>query len=259
MENNLKIALVQTDTIWEDIDKNLENLSEKISAIDKDTDLILLPELFTTGFTMNAKQVAETMKGRSVKWMLKKSKAKNCLVIGSLLIADSDNFYNRLVVTFPDGEVKYYDKHHLFSFAGEEKVFTAGSEKLVFKYKGFKICPLICYDLRFPVWARNTEAIDILIYVANWPNARMEAWDTLLKARAIENLCYVIGVNRVGVDNNQLVYSGHSTAIDALGKVMIHFDEGKEKIKTIVVDKQHITETRRKFRFLDDQDMFEIK
>ena len=259
MENRLKIALVQTDTIWEDIEKNLENLSEKISAIDDEIDIILLPELFTTGFTMNAKTVAETMNGRSVKWMLKNSKEKNCLLIGSLLISDSNNFYNRLVVTFPDGEVKYYDKHHLFSFAGEEKVFTAGSEKLVFKYKGFKICPLICYDLRFPVWARNTEAIDLLIYVANWPNARMEAWDTLLKARAIENLCYVIGVNRVGVDNNNLVYSGHSTAFDALGKNMVHFEEGKEHIKTIEFDKSYITETRRKFRFLDDQDMFEIK
>ncbi|MCK5637787.1 MAG: nitrilase family protein, partial [Flavobacteriaceae bacterium] len=150
-------------------------------------------------------------------------------------------------------------KRHLFSYAGEEKVFSAGNKRMVFEYKGFKICPLVCYDLRFPVWARNSENFDVLIYVANWPNARMFAWDTLLKARAIENLCYVIGVNRVGADNNNLVYTGHSAVIDAFGKTILDFKESQEDIKTVVLEKKHITETRNRFRFLDDKDTFEIK
>lgn len=259
MENKLNITLVQTDTIWENVDQNLQNLSDKISAIAEDMDIIILPELFTTGFTMKAKNVAETMQGKSVSWMIEKSSERDCLLIGSLLIEEDNYFYNRLVVSFPNGEIKYYDKRHLFSFAGEEKVFAAGNEKLVFKYRGFNICPLICYDLRFPVWARNTDAVDILIYVANWPKARMYAWDTLLKARAIENLCYVIGVNRVGVDKNDLVYNGHSAVIDALGENIISFEEDKAAVKTVPLEKKHITDTRKRFRFLDDQDVFEIK
>ena len=151
--------------------------------------------------------------------MLDKARKKDCLILGSLLIAENENFYNRLVVAFPEGEIKYYDKRHLFSYAGEDEVFAQGADRLVFNYKGFTICPLICYDLRFPVWARNTEDIDLLIYVANWPNARMYAWDTLLKARAIENLCYSVGVNRVGVDQNNLAYTGHSAVNNAFGQV----------------------------------------
>ncbi len=264
MENKLKIALVQTNTLWEEIDKNLQNLNQKLNTINNDVDLIVLPELFSTGFTMNAKPVSETMQGKSVMWMLDQASKKNCLLVGSLIISENEKIFNRLVVAFPpdnhqDGEIKYYDKRHLFSYAGEEKVFSSGNKRMVFEYKGFKIYPLVCYDLRFPVWARNTKDIDILIYVANWPNARMFAWDTLLKARAIENLCYVIGLNRVGTDNNNLVYSGHSAVIDAFGKTILNFEENQENIKTVILEKKHVIETRNRFRFLDDRDMFEIK
>lgn len=258
MKERLSISLVQTDTVWENIGSNLDILTLKIENIKEDTDMIILPELFTTGFTMEPKGVAEKMSGEGVKWMLETAGKRNCVLIGSLLIAESDGYFNRLIVAFPDGKVKYYNKRHLFSFAGEDKVFKAGEERMTFEYKGYKICPLICYDLRFPVWSRNTEKIDLLIYVANWPNARMLAWDTLLKARAIENLCYVVGLNRVGVDDNQLVYTGHSAVYDAMGATLLNFDSGKEEIKTVSIDLNHIKQTRDQFRFLEDQDKFEI-
>jgi len=264
MENKLKIAIVQTDTLWEKRDKNLQNLDQKLNSISNNVDLIVLPELFSTGFTMNAKPIAETMQGKSVLWMQDQASKKNCLLVGSLIIIENEKIYNRLVVAFPQdnhqgGKIKYYDKRHLFSYAGEEKVFSAGNKRMVFEYKGFKICPLVCYDLRFPVWARNSENFDVLIYVANWPNARMFAWDTLLKARAIENLCYVIGVNRVGAENNNLVYTGHSAVIDTFGETILDFKIGQESIKEIILDKVHITTTRSKFSFLEDRDEFDIK
>lgn len=259
MEERLNINLVQADTVWENIGSNLDILTLKIEDIEKDTDMIILPELFTTGFTMEPKGVAEKMDGEGVKWMLETAGKRNCVLIGSLLISESGSYFNRLIVAFPDGSVKYYNKRHLFSFAGEDEVFKAGDERMTFEYKGFKICPLICYDLRFPVWSRNTEEIDLLIYVANWPNARMLAWDTLLKARAIENLCYVVGLNRVGVDNNQLVYTGHSAVYDAMGATLLNFESGKEEIKSISIGLNHIRRTRNQFRFLEDQDDFVIK
>jgi len=254
----LTISLIQTDNVWEDIEANLENLSTKIEQIKEGTEMIILPELFSTGFTMEAEGVAETMDGSGVKWMLETAKKRKCVLIGSLLIIDSGQYFNRLIVAFPEGNLKYYDKRHLFSFAGEDKVFEAGQERMTFEYKGFKICPLICYDLRFPVWSRNTEEIDLIIYVANWPNARMLAWDTLLKARAIENLCYVIGLNRVGIDNNKLVYTGHSVIYDAMGNSLLSFEIGKEAIGTASVHLDHIKDTRSQFRFLEDRDNFEI-
>lgn len=259
MKNTLRISLVQTNTIWEDVRGNLENLSVKMNDIDNDTDLIILPELFSTGFTMQAKGVAESMTGKSVQWMLQQASDKNCLVTGSVLIEENNHFYNRLIVALPGGELKFYDKRHLFSFAGEDKVFKAGEERLIFEYKGFRICPLICYDLRFPVWSRNTDDIDLLIYVANWPDARMLAWDTLLKARAIENLCFVAAVNRVGVDDNNLVYTGHSGLFDAMGASLLTLEPAKELIQSYSIDKTHLEEVRIKFRFLEDRDEFEIK
>ena len=258
MEESLKFALIQTDNIWENIDQNLNNLTIKLNSITNDIDVIVLPELFSTGFTMNAKSVAENMEGKAVLWMLEQAKIKDSLLMGSLLIKEGKIFYNRLVAAFPDGKIKIYDKRHLFSYAKENHVFSTGNKKLIFDYKGFRFSPLICYDLRFPVWSRNTENIDVLIYVANWPNARMFAWDTLLKARAIENLCYTIGVNRVGLDNNKLIYSGHSAVYNALGETLLDFEEGKQGIKTIILEKENIKNFREKFRFLDDQDQFKI-
>ena len=254
----MKIALVQTDNAWEQIAKNLRRFTEKLDMVDADADLILLPELFTTGFTMEGENVSETMEGNGVRWMLEQARLRNFVLAGSLLIREEGSFFNRLCIAFPDGELKYYDKRHLFSFAGEDKVFKAGAERLVFEHKGFRICPLICYDLRFPVWSRNTEAFDLLLYVANWPNARMLAWDSLLRARAIENLCYVAAVNRVGQDQNNLFYTGHSAVFDAMGCQLLEFEEGKEAIGHITIHKDHIAEVRNKFRFLEDRDSFRI-
>lgn len=258
MKETLTISLVQTDTVWQDIDQNLRRLSAKLEGISKEVDIVVLPELFSTGFTMDSRRMAEPMTGKAVQWMLQQASDKNSLIIGSLLIEEADNFYNRLIVAFPSGELRHYDKRHLFSFAGEDKVFSSGDERLIFEYKEFRICPLICYDLRFPVWSRNTVDFDLLIYTANWPDARMLAWDTLLKARAIENLCYVAGVNRVGVDNNDLVYTGHSGSYDAMGASLLKLVEGKEEIQSFTIDKLHIQQVRDKFRFLDDKDEFKI-
>ncbi len=259
MDHQLKISLVQTDNIWENIEANLLSLTDKLKNLAEDIDLIILPELYSTGFTMEPEGVAESMQGKGVRWMQTLAKEKQSLVIGSLLIGESASYYNRLIAAFPDGNLECYDKRHLFSFAGEDKVFTPGSERLIIQYKGFKICPLICYDLRFPVWARNTEDIDLLIYVANWPNARMSAWDTLLKARAIENLCYVAGVNRVGIDNNRLVYTGHSSVYDAMGEKLLESESSKEAIYSKTINTSHIAAVRKKFSFLNDRDNFNIK
>lgn len=259
MDDQLKISLVQTDNVWENIEANLMSLTEKLANQGEDMDIIILPELFSTGFTMNAESVAESMEGSAVNWMKSLSREKDSLVIGSVLIEVSGSYFNRLIVAFPDGSIQHYDKRHLFSFAGEDKVFQAGTERLVFEYKGCRICPLVCYDLRFPVWARNTEQIDLLIYVANWPNARMLAWDTLLKARAIENLCYVAGVNRVGVDNNGLVYEGHTAIYNAMGEQTLQTEAAKQGIYSTVLSKSHISDVRDKFRFLQDRDSFEIQ
>lgn len=259
MAESLIISLVQSNPVWEDISMNLKQLSQNIEQLKNDTDMIILPELFSTGFTMNASALAESMSGRGVTWMLETAKSKNCLVIGSLLIEENEKYFNRLIVAFPEGRTAHYDKRHLFSFAGEDKVFTAGKDKLIFEYKGFRICPLICYDLRFPVWVRNTEEVDLLLFVANWPDARMLAWDTLLKARAIENLCYVVGVNRVGEDNNNLTYTGHSAVYDAMGDTILTFESGMSVTGSLTIDHDHIELTRKQFRFLEDRDRFEIK
>ncbi|MGI9530164.1 amidohydrolase [Lutimonas sp.] len=258
MDQQLKISLIQTDNSWEDIEANLLSLTQKLKETAKDVDLIVLPELFSTGFTMEADDVAESMDGKGISWMKAMAEEKQSLLIGSLLISEAGVFYNRLIVAFPDRSIRCYDKRHLFSFAGEDKVFKAGTERLVFEYKGFKICPLVCYDLRFPVWSRNTEEIDVLIYVANWPDARMQAWDTLLKARAIENLCYVLGVNRVGVDSNNLVYTGHSSVFDAMGDSLINSEPSKEGIYDTFLKTSHLAAVRDKFSFLNDRDDFQI-
>ena len=258
MKDTLAISLVQSDTVWQDIGQNLKRLSVKLEAISSEVDIIVLPELFSTGFTMDAEKVAESMTGEAVQWMLGRASEKNSLIIGSLLIKEAGSFYNRLIVAFPNGKIQYYDKRHLFSYAGEDKVFVPGKDRLIFEYKGFRICPLICYDLRFPVWSRNTDNFDLLIFTANWPDARMLAWDTLLRARAIENLCYVAGLNRVGVDNNDLVYTGHSGLYDAMGTSLLKLQEGKEDTQSFTIDKSHLNQVRDQFRFLDDKDEFKI-
>jgi omega-amidase len=253
----MKIALIQTELSWENPNENKALLQEKINAISQYVDLIVLPEMFTSGFTMNPKNVAQTMQGEAISWLKETAKDKNCGITGSLVIEENGKYYNRLVFVFPNGEIQTYDKRHLFTLAGEDKVYTAGKDKLVVDYKGFKICPLICYDLRFPVFARNVEEYDILIYVANWPKPRVNAWDILLKARAVENMSYVIGVNRVGLDDNNHEYVGHSQAVDFLGNYL----QEPQKIEGVFIvelDKNELLETREKLNFLDDRDEFKL-
>jgi predicted amidohydrolase len=253
----LKIALIQSSLTWENPTENRSHLAQKITGFMEDVDLIVLPEMFSSGFTMNPKSVAETMQGETMGWLQHLAQAKNCAITGSLVIAENGNYYNRLVFVFPNGEIKTYDKRHLFTLAGEDKVYTAGTEKIIIDYKGFKICPLICYDLRFPVFARNVEDYDLLLYVANWPKPRINAWDILLKARAVENMSYAIGVNRIGLDENQLEYVGHTQAVDFLGNYLLEPQE-TDGVFIIELDKEKLLETRSKLGFLKDRDFFTV-
>jgi omega-amidase len=253
----MKVALIQTSLIWENPLENRSHLAQKINGFMEDVDLIVLPEMFSTGFTMNPSAVAETMQGETVSWLQHLAKAKNAAITGSLIIKENGNYYNRLVFVFPNGDLKSYDKKHLFTMAGEDKVYTAGTDKLIVDYKGFRICPLVCYDLRFPVFSRNIEDYDLLIYVANWPKPRVNAWDILLKARAVENLCYTIGVNRTGIDDNNHEYVGHSQVVDFLGNYLVESQE-TEGVFMVELNKEKLLETRKKLAFLDDSDKFEI-
>ncbi|MGA9639329.1 amidohydrolase [Flavobacterium sp.] len=254
----MKIALIQSPLIWENPKANRIAFEKKINAIASDIDLIVLPEMFTTGFTMNPVVVAETMQGETVQWLQTLAKAKTTAITGSVVIEEDGNYYNRLLFVFPSGEIQQYDKRHLFTHAGEEKKYTAGKEKLIINYLGWKICLLVCYDLRFPIFSRNTENYDLLVYVANWPESRILAWDSLLRARSIENLCYTIGVNRVGEDANLLNFNGHSQLIDSLGLYTIKPQE-EEGIFIAEINQTELIANRKKFNFLADADTFEIK
>lgn len=259
MQSQLKIVLIQADLVWHYAEINRNQFSKKINAIRENVDVIVLPEMFTTGFSMQPEEIAESMLGETVKWMQKIASEKNSAVAGSIVILEDGKYYNRFLFVHPSGEINKYDKRHLFTLAGEDKVYTSGTEKVIVNYMGWKICPLICYDLRFPAWARNVEDYDVLLYVANWPKPRIAAWDALLKARAIENMCYTIGVNRVGADENKLVYSGHSVAYDSLGKKLTHIKTNLEDKAIVTLNKKHLTEARNKLNFLNDKDSFEIK
>ncbi|WP_104735330.1 amidohydrolase [Hanstruepera ponticola] len=258
MQNQLKTAIIQTDLVWEDAKANRKNFEQKFEELPSDIDLIILPEMFTTAFTMNAEAVAETMDGKSVAWMKNHAMQLDTALMGSLIIKENDKFYNRMIFAFPDGYIVTYDKSHTFSLAGEDKVFEAGKEKVIIDYKGWKLCPLICYDLRFPVWSRNTAEYDVVIYVANWPKPRIAAWDALLKARAIENMSYAVGVNRIGIDDKQNEYCGHSAVYDVLGNNITPIRPNKDQIETVTLEKKHITYYREKLKFLNDKDTFTI-
>lgn len=254
----MKIALIQSSLVWESPSDNRINLEAKISEIKASVDLIVLPEMFSTGFSMNASKMAETMQGETVLWMQTLAKSQNCAIAGSLIISEEDKFYNRLLFVFPTGEIQYYDKRHLFTLAGEDKIYTAGSKKQIIEYEGWKICLQVCYDLRFPVFVRNVENYDLLLYVANWPKVRINAWDILLKARAVENLSYTIGVNRIGVDANNHEYNGHSQVVDYLGNYILEPQEN-EGVFIVELNKNNMHETRKKMDFLRDKDRFEIQ
>ena len=256
---NLKIALIQSDLVWENPKQNRENFSDKINAINQEVNLVILPEMFTTGFTMNAVDIAETMQGETVKWMQELATKKQVAITGSVIISEDNKYYNRLLFVHPSGKIETYNKRHTFTLAGEDKVYSAGTDKFIINYKGWKICPLVCYDLRFPVWARNTEDYDVLLYVANWPKPRINAWNALLKARAIENMCYCIGVNRVGLDTNNYEYSGNSAVYNVLGEEISNISPNIEQTEILVLDKNHIKTNREKLQFLNDRDDFNLK
>lgn len=259
MNTTLNIALIQSSLVWENSTQNLVDFEKKINAIDSSIDIIILPEMFTTGFTMNAVRLSETMDGKTMQWLKHWAKEKKCAICGSFIIEEGNSYYNRFIFMKPDGEYHYYDKHHLFTLAKENEVFTTGTEAVIITYKDWKIKPQICYDLRFPVWVRNTGTYDVLLYVASWPKLRISAWDTLLKARAIENMAYCIGVNRVGLDGNGYEYNGHSAAYDVLGNtLLVEKPIENETVVYVTLDKSHIDTTREKLPFLDDADRFKL-
>lgn len=258
MAKNLKTALLQANLEWENIERNVSLFEKKIKDLPQEVDIIILPEMFSTGFSMNAKNLAEPVDGPTLQWMKKMAAEKDAAVTGSLIISENGNFYNRLYFVHPDGTSQKYDKRHTFTLAKENETYASGKERLIVKYRGWKICPLVCYDLRFPVWARNTEDYDLLIYVANWPAARVAAWDTLLKARAIENMSYCIGLNRVGRDGSDLNYVGHSAVYDCLGKKISGDHDESEFSEIVELDKNHLQETRSQLKFLQDRDRFTV-
>lgn len=258
MAEKLRVAVIQSDLIWENPQENRIGFTNKIITITEPVDIIVLPEMFTTGFTMNPSKVSETMQGDTIHWMQKIAAQKNAAVTGSIIIKEKDRFYNRLLFVHPNGTIEHYDKRHTFTLAGEDKVYAAGTEKLLVDYKGWKICPLICYDLRFPVWARNVDDYEVLIYVANWPKVRTVAWDALLKARAIENMSYCIGVNRIGLDGHEHEYSGHSSVYDVLGSRLDSIPSEKEAIEIVTLDKSLLDSHRTSLNFLNDRDAFSL-
>jgi len=258
MKNQLKIGIIQSNLVWENPIQNRINFSEKIEAIEEAVDIIVLPEMFTSGFTMNAKTVAETMKGQTIDWMLDCAKRKEAAIVGSLVIEENGKYYNRLLFVRPDGTIEHYNKRHTFTLAGEHKVYKAGTKQKVIEYKGWSIATLICYDLRFPVWARNNSNYDVVLYVANWPKPRITAWDALLKARAIENMSYCIGVNRVGLDAKNHEYPGHSAIYNVLGEKISDLKPNKEGVAIVELSKEHIAKNRRYLGFLNDRDEFNL-
>ncbi|MFC5283247.1 amidohydrolase [Pedobacter alpinus] len=256
--NALKVTLLQAYLFWENIDKNLQNLSLKLSAIREKTDIIILPEMFTTGFTMNVKGLAEEMGGKTMQWMQEKANRYNAVITGTIIISENGNYYNRLIWMKPDGTYEYYDKKHLFGMAKEDEVFTAGNKKLIVDLNGWKIMPVICYDLRFPVWLRNhKEYYDLLLVVANWPEKRAKHWNTFIPARAIENQAYIIALNRVGHDGNEIYYCGDTTCLDPQGNV-VYYKRDEEDLYTFTIYKDEVAKTREAMPFLKDADDFEI-
>lgn len=256
MSKELSIALIQTSLAWEDPEKNRNMFAKTIGTLASPVDLVVLPEMFTTGFTMTPEALDQTEGSKTLEWMIANAKNHNVAIIGSIPFFEKAQYTNRLFFVEPNGQYHYYDKKHTFTLAGEDIVYSSGKERLIVNYLGFKICPMICYDLRFPVWARNIGDYDVLLYVANWPKPRISAWDTLLKARAIENMAYCVGVNRIGTDANDHTYCGHSAVYDCLGEPMAFSEE--DTVLMTLLSKDHIESTRKKLRFLEDSDAFTL-
>lgn len=259
--HELTVTIIQSDLFWEDKDANLKSFKEKILSITQHTELIILPEMFTTGFSMSPETLAEKMDGKTIRWMKEISASRKAVVTGSVIIEEDGHCFNRLIWMLPTGDFGYYDKRHLFGYAGENSHYTPGNKKLIASLKGWKINLQICYDLRFPVWARQPveedKQYDVYINIASWPDKRRNAWKSLLTARAIENQSFVIGVNRVGNDGNSHHYAGDSMIVDPLGEV-IYLKEQVEDVFTYTLKKERITETRTSLPFLKDADEYTI-
>lgn len=261
---DLTLTFIQAELAWEDTRQNLDNFDRKFRDIDQNSDLIILPEMFNTGFSINPKGIAEPPMGRTFCWMQEKATEKNAAITGSVLTVENQKYYNRLYWVFPDGSQRQYDKKHLFRLGKEWQVFSAGNEKIVVDYKGWKILPLICYDLRFPVWSKNrlidgNYEYDLALYVANWPAVRKYAWKHLLIARAIENQAYIAGVNRVGTDGHNINHAGDSMLLDAKGQIIAQAYPYHEETITTVISKEELNNFRKQFQFALDWDEFEVK
>src|SRR5690554_2140882 len=249
--DKIKLTILQSDIIWEQKAANIENY-DRLLAQTTETDVIVLPEMFTTGFTMHPEHLKETMDGPSVSWMKDTAREKNAAVTGTLIIEDENKHYNRCLWVFPDGTVKHYDKRHLFSMGDESKYYAAGSQRLVVDFRGWRFCPLICYDLRFPIWSRNNDNYDVLLYLTNWPSSRHYVWKSLMVARAIENQAYCVGVNRIGFDGEDTAYEGDSALIDPKGFATFIGDH--EKAETFQISYKELHQFRESFPVLKDQD-----
>lgn len=252
----MQVRLLQTSLHWEDKKANLQKFSRQIEQATP-ADLVVLPEMFTTGFTMNASALAESMNGPTLQWMQKTARDTGAAICGSLIIREKEQYYNRLIWMPPTGPLSYYDKRHLFTLAGEEKTYRPGTERKIVSFRGWQICLQICYDLRFPVWSRNTDGYDLLIYVANFPRKRQYAWDQLLIARAIENQCYTLGVNRVGFDGNQVAHAGGSAIIDYRGEVLSRAGDAEQTLR-LELDKRALDRFRKRYPFWRNRDAFQF-
>lgn len=260
--SSLSVTLIQTALHWEDKAANLTMLEQKINSITEKTHIVVLPEMFSTGFSMKPEMLAETMEGETVAWMKRMAAAKRVILTGSVIIEEEGHYYNRLIWMLPNGQYGFYNKRHLFAYAGEDQHYTGGDQRFIASVNGWKINLIVCYDLRFPVWARQqyTEEgfeYDILICVANWPERRSIAWKTLLQARAIENQCFAVAVNRVGKDGNDIYHSGDSMVVNALGEVLYH-KEHEEDIVTMHLEKEALQTVREKLPFWKDADQFDL-
>lgn len=261
--SSLTVATIQSDIFWENKEQNLKMFEEKVSSISEQTEVIILPEMFSTGFIQDPAELAENMDGTTLQWMKNIAYKRKSILTGSIIIKENGHYFNRLIWMLPNGQFGFYDKRHLFSYGNEHLHFTPGDKRLIASVKGWKINLQICYDLRFPVWARqqinnNKPEYDVLINIANWPERRCNAWKTLLQARSIENQCYVIGVNRIGVDGNHIPYNGNTSVIDPLGNILYQKDKD-EDIFSITLKKENLEQIRDKYPFLDDADGFRIE
>lgn len=254
---DLTVTLIQTTLDWQDAAANRTRFADLIAGIDGSTDLIVLPEMFTTGFTMNSVSQAETMHGETLAWMSRMARDRNTTLCGSLIIADDSRYTNRLIWMPPNAPPAVYDKRHLFRMAGEHEHFTPGRGRLIVRLGDWRVCPLVCYDLRFPVFSRGVDEFDLLLYVANWPAPRRSAWRTLLPARAVENLCYAAGVNRIGTDGNAVAYAGDSMIVDYFGNSIVDCDD-REHVVTTRLDAAALLRYRKKFPAHLDADRFRI-